>query len=263
MMVGCGSGPPEIEDIGLRRHLWSELNKPRGSEFTKAELQDIIRFDIDGPIRGEFVTGLKGIEHLTNLNELSIVDNDGQPLDVSALSKLKNLKVLYLREVGVTDLKPLAELKTLTELDIEGTPLSNLEPLAELSNLTRLRLFRNNISDVTPLAGLSNLEYLNLERNPIRDISPLADMTKLKYLNLTDVPISDISVVAGFPSLQSIQFHVNFTDDFSPLLQSGLGEGAYITLWGEWKKGSSGVDVIKALIARGVTCSWECMGLNP
>jgi Leucine-rich repeat (LRR) protein len=86
--------------------------------------------------------------------------NDTQLSDLSPLSELKNLELLYLDDTQVSDLSPLAELKNIGTLDLSGTKVSNLSPLAELENLNVLFLMNTQLSDLSPLAKLKNLETL-------------------------------------------------------------------------------------------------------
>ena len=76
--------------------------------------------------------------------------------DFSVLSKLRNLKELYLAENDISD----------------------VSAFRHLTKLTRLSLTRNHISDVSPLASLRNLKWLALHQNDISDLSSLAALSK-------------------------------------------------------------------------------------
>ena len=223
MVIGCGGGSPEIEDMALRRALWSELNKPRGSEFTKDELLDITQLAF-GPddTGGVELKSLKGIE------------------------ALENLEALILDESQVTDISPLSELHKLRYLRFSRTLGGGI----------------GGPIDLAPLSGLSNLEQLKIEAYRTSDISPLAGLEKLHHLQLDDTWVSDISVVAGLASLNFISLNPGNGYDFAPLLESGLGTGDVIRIVGMWQPGTNGPDVLKALVARGVECAGACLGYH-
>ena len=216
IVASPSGGSPEIEDMALRRALWSELNKPRGSEFTKDELLDVTRLEF-GPndTGGVQLKSLKGIEALENLVALSLKDT--QVTDISSLSELQNFRYLrinnnYGGEIG--------------------------EPI-----------------DLAPLSGLSNLEQLMILMSKTSDISPLAGLKKLHLLQVHLTRVSDISAVAGLPALNEVSLHAGFVYDFAPLLESGLGTGDSIKIVGKWQQDTNGPDVVNALAERGVGCS--------
>jgi len=92
--------------------------------------------------------------------------------DISALSKLKNLKVLNLYGNQISDLRPLIGLKKLTLLDLRINRVDDLAPLAGLANLKTLRLKNNRVSDVSPLEKLAKLESLDLANNRVNQLIP-------------------------------------------------------------------------------------------
>ena len=228
MVIGCGGASPEIEDmalletptieiedIALRRALWSELNKPPGTEFTNHELLDVTRLEF-GPndTGGVQLKSLKGIEALENLVALSLKDT--QVTDISSLSELQNFRYLrinnnYGGEIG--------------------------EPI-----------------DLAPLSGLSNLEQLMILMSKTSDISPLAGLEELRHLELHLTWVSDISVLAGLASLNFVSLSADHVYDFAPLLESGLAPHNSVKIVGEWQEGTNGPDVMKTLKARGVAC---------
>ena len=216
MVIGCGGGLPEIEDMALRRALWSELNKSRGDEFTKDELLDITQLRVNpDDTGGAVLKSLKGIEALENLEALVLVES--QVTDISPLSELHKLRYLEFFNRGeVGDYGPI---------------------------------------DLAPLSGLSNLEQLWITFSQTSDISPLAGLKKLHLLQVHLTRVSDISAVAGLPALNEVSLHAGFVYDFAPLLESGLGTGDKMHIAGEWQQGTNGPDVVNALAARGVRCS--------
>ena len=64
---------------------------------------------------------------------------------------------------------PLPDLKNLKVLDLEQIQLSDLTRLKGFVNLEVLFLNDNRITDLSPLAGLTNLKDLGIWFNPIPD----------------------------------------------------------------------------------------------
>ena len=129
--------------------------------------------------------------------------------DISALSGLTNLRVLWLGFNSITDISALAGLTNLTNLQLLENNVTDISPMAGLTNLTRLDLGDNNITDVSPLAGLTNLEHLELQINNITDVSPLAGLTNLEHLELQINNITDISALSGLTNLEHLELQTN------------------------------------------------------
>ena len=161
--------------------------------------------------------------------------------DISSLTKLKNLKKLYLADNPLYDFSPLLELEGV-ELDIEiseglnvvvEVPDPNLRQLIRdtlslpesvpLTQQQMLRLTILNAGGDRGIANLTGLEYatnirsLLLYLNPIVDIRHLAHLTKLEGANFWQCRISDISPLAKLTSLTSLHLQVNQITDLSPL----------------------------------------------
>ncbi len=152
--------------------------------------------------------------------------------DISGMEHMVNLTEFDLSQNATADISVLAGLTKLTRLDMAQNDISDLTPVADLTNLTYLRVKDNRVSDLTPLSGLTKLTELDLWENQITDISPLASLTNLETLNLTKNQISDISPLASLSNLNHLELTRNEITDISPLLESGLGEGDTVRLWG-------------------------------
>ena len=142
------------------------------------------------------ITNLTGLEHATNLRQLTLARNN------------------------ISNLKPLAELTKLNHLGLWVNPISDLSPIANLINLRGLHLAGCHISDLTPLANLTQLEWLTLEwqrENKITDIKPLANLTKLRHLRLHGNRIVDISPLANLVNLEMLRLDSNQIVDINPL----------------------------------------------
>lgn len=152
--------------------------------------------------------------------------------DISGMEHMVNLTEFDLSQNATADISVLAGLTKLTRLDMAQNDISDLTAVTNLTELTYLRVKDNRVSDLTPLSGLTNLTELDLWENQITDISPLASLTNLETLNLTKNQISDISPLASLSNLNHLELTRNEVTDISPLLESGLGEGDTVRLWG-------------------------------
>ncbi len=122
--------------------------------------------------------------------------------DVSPLAGLTSLRVLDLRESGVTDLSPLAGLTSLKWLWLGGTGVTDVSPLAGLKSLQTLGLSTTGVTDVSPLAGLTRLQSLSLSDTGVTDVSSLAGLKSLQTLFLDGTGVTDVSPLAGLKQLQ-------------------------------------------------------------
>ena len=233
--------PVDILDANLRAAIEDALGQTPGTPIAPAEIATLTRLEAGNAS----ISDLTGLEHATNLTELSLGDkyvegqghiNSNSIKDLSPLAELSNLTSLNLSQNNILDLSPLAESNNLTWLDVGGNTLSNISPVAELINLTALRLWRNNIVDVSPVADLIHLTELNLHGNNIAELSPLAKLTSLTKLQLGHNSISDLS----------------------PLVtNTGLGEGDEVNVKGNLLNYQSIHTHIPALQSRGVTVEFD------
>ncbi|MGV8025212.1 MAG: leucine-rich repeat domain-containing protein [Anaerolineaceae bacterium] len=186
-------------DPVLEAMIRKTMGKPIG-DITVAEAKTVNMMDLsmEENAMGDRIHDISSLKYFTNLTELYLnwaFYNNGEPMDISALSHLKNLKILALKGCGVVDISPL-----------EG-----------LSAMESLELQLNGIEDISPLAGLTHLEILSICSNPFQDLSPLGNLTSLKALFLFDVHLSDISVLAGLLNLEMLDLTNTGITDVSPL----------------------------------------------
>ena len=213
--------------------------------FPDPLVEEMIRLKLDQPLEPILISDLKQLTALNLGLELYVAD-------LSGLEHLVNITELDLTQNQVTDLSPIASLTKLTSLDLAQNDITDISPLTSLTNLTFLRIQDNLVTDISPLAGLTKLTELNLWLNEISDISPLAALTDLTKINLTSNKISDLSPLASLTNVTKLELTKNEITDLSPLLQTGFGEGAEIRLWGEPLDAHSIDVVIPQLEAAGV-----------
>jgi Leucine-rich repeat (LRR) protein len=213
--------------------------------FPDPLVEEMIRLKLRQPSEPILISDLKQLTALNLGLELYVAD-------LSGLEHLVNITELDLTQNQVTDLSPIASLTKLTSLELAQNDITDISPLTSLTNLTFLRIQDNLVTDISPLAGLTKLTELNLWLNEISDISPLAALTDLTKINLTSNKISDLSPLASLTNVTKLELTKNEITDLSPLLQTGFGEGAEIRLWGEPLDAHSIDVVIPQLEAAGV-----------
>ena len=141
-------------------------------------------------LKNDTIRDLTGLEHAHALTRLEIYEN---PLDISTLAGLTQLRRLTLVKNHISDISALAGLTQLVDLDLRHNELSNISVLAGLTQLNYLDLRQNKLSNISVLAGLTQLNYLDLGWNDLSDVSALSELTDLLYLKLSNNDISDVS----------------------------------------------------------------------
>ncbi len=122
---------------------------------------------------------------------------------ISALGKLKALRMLSLHNMPLLDWASIATLPQLTELSISKMKGGQVACLSALTKLSRLELTELDIPDLEFLRNLKKLKRFKTDRKA-RDeaaVEVFCGMSKLQELNY---PISDMQLVARCPQLTEI-----------------------------------------------------------
>ncbi len=220
----AGADVAIFPDEVIEERIREKLKQPYGP-IAIADLAQLTEFGVALDL---YVTDLSGLEYLVNLNEFDMTQNK------------------------TSDISTLSSLTTLTKLNLTQNDIVDISALAPLVNLTFLWIQDNEVADISALGSLTQLTELNLQKNHIVDISALANMTELSILNLTSNNIVDISPLASLPNLTFVELSQNEITDLSPFLESTLGEGTKITLWGAPLDANTVDVVIPELEARGI-----------
>ena len=199
-----------IPDANLRSAVREALELPDDASLTKEHLKELTRvvaWDSE-------ISDLKGLEHATNLKNLSVCRN--QISDLSPLASLFHLERLSLCVNQISDISPLSNLANLTLLDLGANGIEDIIPIERLKNLEVLNIGNNSVTDITPVANLKQLQYFKANSNKIINISPLTGLENLNVLILTDNPIVDFSPLDTLINLE--RFDYNETCEISPIL---------------------------------------------
>jgi hypothetical protein len=149
------------------------------------------------------------LDSLTDLQELNIIHNSNIGDEgTESLSRLRNLRVLCLRQTSVSDatLAHVSVLKDLEQLELSSTNVSDdgMKHLASLSQLTNLDLTHTRVGDLglEYISRLPRVRYLRLGSTNTTDagLLALARTTSLEQLYLWPCNISD----SGLPPLKSL-----------------------------------------------------------
>jgi hypothetical protein len=169
--VACDEGSDDDDD--------SALDEEDGAMFVDEALQGCVREHLGLESDHELVPG--------DVGALAHLDcPDDAIADLKGLEHFTGLQTLTLWENDVTDITPLADLTSLTWLQLGHNDIRDLSPLAGLTQLQRLGLAVNDVTDVSPLAGLDQLVWLNLDRNDLLDntLGALCDLDALTWVTV-------------------------------------------------------------------------------
>ena len=155
----------------------------------------------------EDITEIKGLENLSDLEELTIVYS--RISEIKGLNHLINLKQLNLYHNFISELKGLEDLTNLTDIQLQENRIKELKGLDTLTNLTSLYLFKNQIPEIKGLESLKNLRHLNLHSNRITVIKGLDALKNLDTLNLANNYIKEIQGLEDLAQLTQLSLHEN------------------------------------------------------
>ncbi len=142
-------------------------------------------------LQSNIVEDISALKNLIELKYLNLKENPIKDLSpIGNLRKLEELWLGYNNDDG--DLTFITELKNLTLLWITVGKVKDVTPLKDLNNLKKINFDWNNISDLSPLSNLKQLEWLYLDKNQVIDITPLESLENLSRLRLWNNHITDI-----------------------------------------------------------------------
>ena len=196
----------EFEDPNFQEYL---LTLPQGSDgiLTDDEIAGIKTLEVNK----ENIRSLKGIKLFTELSVLDCSDNSIEKLDVSGMTKLKNLRcdnnktITSLNTSGCSALQVLSAYNNsisssnlnisgcsaLQDLDVSINQLTSLD-VSSLSSLKNLNAYTNNLSSLN-LSGCSSLEELAVYSNSLSGLN-LSSCPKLTILSVSENKLTSINI---------------------------------------------------------------------
>lgn len=222
--------PVVFDNALLEQAVRAELGMPQGV-ITESDLERVERLAVVGCV---ILSREQSYRYLI-YSYVDEVPQEGEPFgnisDLSLLSRMPNLKELYLCgqqiedltplcglplrrlylcDNKITDLSPLADMITLQLLYIGNNPAKDISPLASLYNLKELLLdsreWGDAVDSFAPLGEIGQLERLSLNnRIPADgDWSPLENLDSVWEIKLWRPPADKLSFLAGMDSLASL-----------------------------------------------------------
>ena len=139
-----------------------------------------------------------------------------EPIDLSSLKKLVNLKSLTLSYTNAENLDFLGEIPHLEYLQLEGVGLEQLPDFGKL----RLKSVNINDSDIESLDFIKNwdaLEYLSLSNARLSSLEGIQQAKNLEGLLISNNPVNDISLLKELDVLERLELRSTRVTDLSPL----------------------------------------------
>ena len=149
--MGFADEPVEFADSNLKQAVEEGLNKPSPTPENMLELIDLPEYS--NPVYLENglhdIKDLKGLEYAVNLEILYLQYSPIE--DFSILSELENLQFLMLASCEISDASSLvlaiSNLKKLETLSLRNNHISDIAPLTDLKNLKKLHLHDNPLNE--------------------------------------------------------------------------------------------------------------------
>ena len=163
------------------------------------------------------LTSLAGIENLTDLEQLEIVDAH----DLTSISEaygLENLSRIMFQNTGISDIDGIQNLKKLTELRAYAN-IRDCSPLAQCDlsyayEQGGLGLYMNveEDTDLTPLESIRKFSWLQLDWGKAERWLPHLQNAVIHTLQINDDPIADLSLIPGVTDMLEFHSVQNITD---------------------------------------------------
>lgn len=181
----------------------------------------------------------------------------GDIIDLSLISKMPNLRELYLTNQNISDITPLRNLQ-LTTLVLSDNYVRDFSCISDMTSLRKLYIGNNPVSDLEFLCDNKTLAVLNINCNTVSSFVPL-ETTAISDLWIMDCMVIDNSYasISKIETLRSFSAH-EMTDEKLSLIR----DNPYIQVVNLW--GDTGTNNIKSLgcMANVHTLNIGCMQFN-
>ena len=156
---------------------------------------------------------------------------EGPIRSLSDLSKMPNLKQVFISMQRITDISPLAGLTNLEVVDVKNNPVTDISPLGELKFLKRVALFDTRVTDLSPLSLCPMLSELDAGKLPVQSPAVFERLDGLRTLRLSETTLDTLEGIEAFTLLEIFAVGDVADGDLTPLLSLpdlkdvSLGEG--------------------------------------
>lgn len=170
--------------------------------FHEPLIEEAVRLMLDMPDEPLTMDDLKRVEEIyiqkdtacTSQSEFWEVSGEwygtdarirGPITDLSDLSHMPNLKVVYIEAEQITDLSPMKELDELQQINLANNNISDLSPLAGKDKLWDFNLLDNGMLEgIEVIRTWSAIRSLNFENTGSYDGSPISEFQRYDYLGI-------------------------------------------------------------------------------
>lgn len=154
-------------------------------------------------------TELGNLSTLTNLEELTIEDTTVSQDVLAVIAKLPKLRVLTLKNCGLSGISVLADATGITHLDLSGNAIRSVDSLAKMKGLQEANLQHNAINNAAPLSSLTSLTKLDISYNALTSIAPLSTAAKLSWLDASNNSLTGLGSIGDLQSLSYLNLATN------------------------------------------------------
>ncbi len=142
-----------------------------------------------------WIKSLEGIQYATSARMVDICYSNiagGKIESLEPLSALTQLRLLYLKQDGLSDISALSSLVNLEELNLYGNKeIDDISAVSDMKKLKKLTVEQNVIEDIGAVAGLESLEYLNIAENKVNSLPDMSGLKNLSYLDANNNRLTD------------------------------------------------------------------------
>ena len=164
---------------------------------------DLIEFDLGRPARR---LSLAPLARFTQLQQLRL---DGDFAEYATISRLRELREVFLASSKLKDLNLLSDMPHLSRVGLQNGGTTDLDELQTLPQLEHLSLSQvrglTNLSVIGRLSGLHSLELDSLRHvSGLPDLSGLTRLTDVVIRNMAS--LTDLEPLARLPKLERLTF---------------------------------------------------------
>jgi len=196
-------------------------------EINKENLLKVSSLSINDSQFG--VTDLTGLEHLENLQKLSIDDN-GTIEDYSPIQELKKLNMFSTWRADLDKLEELKEMKSVETLDIAYPEKGQLDSLKSFPNLKVLYFQGGELSDITTLQGSKKLTRLTVAYCKVRDFEGIEYFENLQEIFLYNLNIDDPCKLLSLKELKNISLQDCKVNDLESFKSKAEELGVFVNV---------------------------------
>ena len=173
-----------------------ELNICNSKDLTSIEfLSNMEQLTFFGLYKVPNINDYQPLKHLTNVNEVHLINNELTQKDVNTFPDMDSIESLYISDNKIEYLNNFPKMEELQFLILSNNPLTEINILPDkIPNLKHLDLRSTKVSDLNKLSGVSSIESINLWDTGVKRISPLKEYKNLKYIKISPNNIEDLDV---------------------------------------------------------------------